>query len=67
MIGQEQFRAGKGLHIVPQLSENIKNMVGLVQDVHTGRLLGIVSDSTNINDITLDEITQHIYATQITD
>lgn len=40
-------------------------MLGLIQDINTGRLLGIVSNSTNISDITLDEITQHIYATQI--
>lgn len=65
MIKQEQFRIGKGLYIVPQTSANIKNMLGLIQDVNTGRLLGIVSNSTNISDITLDEITQHIYATQI--
>lgn len=65
MIKQEQFRIGKGLYIVPQTSANIKNMLGLIQDINTGRLLGIVSNSTNISDITLDEITQHIYATQI--
>lgn len=65
MIKQEQFRIGKGLYMVPQTSANIKNMLGLIQDVNTGRLLGIVSNSTNISDITLDEITQHIYATQI--
>lgn len=65
MIRQDQFRAGKGLYMVPQTSANIKNMLGLVQDIHTGRLLGIVSNSTNISDMTLDEITQHIYATQI--
>ena len=65
MIKQEQFRIGKGLYIVPQTSANIKNMLGLIQDINTGRLLGIVSNSTNISDITLDEITQHIYATKI--
>lgn len=65
MIRQDQFRAGKGLFMVPQTSANIKNMLGLVQDINTGRLLGIVSNSTNISDMTLDEITQHIYATQI--
>ena len=64
MIRQDRFRAGKGLYIVPQTSANIKNLLGLVQDINTGRLLGIVSNSTNINDMTLDEITQHIYATQ---
>lgn len=65
MIKQDQFRIGKGLYTVPQISANIKNMLGLVQDIHTGRLLGIVSNNTNISDITLDEITQYIYATQI--
>lgn len=65
MIRQDQFRIGKGLYTVPQISANIKNMLGLVQDIHTGRLLGIVSNNTNISDITLDEITQYIYATQI--
>ncbi len=65
MIRQDQFRAGNGLYMVPHTSANIKNMLGLVQDIHTGRLLGIVSNSTNISDMTLDEITQHIYATQI--
>lgn len=64
MVKQERFKAGKGLYIVQQTSENIKNMVGLVQDVHTGRILGIVSNNTNINDMSLDEITQHIYASQ---
>lgn len=66
MVRQDQFREGKGLYVIPQTSANIKNMLGLVQDINTGRLLGIVSNSTNISDITLDEITQHIYATQIT-
>lgn len=66
MIRQDQFRIGKGLYTVPQVSANIKNMLGLVQDIHTGRLLGIVSNNTNISDIALDEITQYIYATQIT-
>lgn len=64
MVKQERFKTGKGLYIVHQTSENIKNMVGLVQDIHTGRLLGIVSNNTNINDMSLDEITQHIYASQ---
>lgn len=64
MIRQDRFRNGKGLFVVPQTSANIKNLLGLVQDINTGRLLGIVSNSTNIKDMTLDEITQHIYATQ---
>ena len=63
MIRQDQFHADKGLYIVPPTSSNIKNMLGLVQDNNTGRLLGIVSNSTNISDITLDEVTQHIFAT----
>lgn len=67
MISQEQYAAGKGLFIVPQISANVKNMLGVVQDKHTGRLLGIVSNNTNISDITLTEVTQYIYATQITD
>lgn len=65
MIKQSQFRNGKGLYTVPQTSANLKNMLGLVQDVHTGRLLAVVTTSTNISDISLDEITQHIYATHI--
>lgn len=65
MISKSQFQKGKGLFVVDQTSNNIKNMLGLVQDVNTGRLLGIVSNNTNINDITLDEITQHIYAEQM--
>ena len=67
MVRQDLFAAGKGLFTVPQTSANIKNMLGLVQDINTGRLLGIVSNSTNISDMTLDEVTQHIYATQITE
>lgn len=65
MVRQDRFRVGKGLYMVPQTSANIKNMLGLVQDMNTGRLLGVVSNSTNISDMTLDEITQHIYATQL--
>lgn len=65
MILKSQFQKGKGLYVVHQTSSNIKNMLGLVQDINTGRLLGIVSNSTNISDITLDEISQYIYATQI--
>lgn len=64
VVEQERFRNGKGLYTVPQTSENIKNIAGLVQDANTGRLLGVVSNNTNINDMTLDEITQHIYAIQ---
>lgn len=64
MIGKTQFQAGKGLFVVDQTSNNIKNMLALVQDAHTGRLLGVVSNSTNISDVILDEITQHIYAIQ---
>lgn len=65
MVRQDRFRVGKGLYMIPQTSANIKNMLGLVQDINTGRLLGVVSNSTNISDMTLDEITQHIYATQL--
>lgn len=65
MVRQDRFRLGRGLYMVPQTSANIKNMLGLVQDINTGRLLGVVSNSTNISDMTLDEITQHIYATQL--
>lgn len=64
MVKQDRFKDGKGLYIVPRTSDNIKNMLGLVQDVHTGRLLGIVSNNTNISDVSLEEITQHIYASQ---
>lgn len=64
VIKKSQYQAGKGLFIVSQDSYNLKNMLALVQDSSTGRLLGIVSNSTNISDIVLDEVTQHIYATQ---
>ena len=63
MIRKDRYRIGKGLYIVEKTSDNIKNMVGIVQDKITGRLMAIVSDNTNISDVTLDEITQHIYAT----
>lgn len=65
MIKKSQFAKNKGLFLVEHTSSNIKNMLGVVQDIHTGRLLGIVSNNTNISDITLDEFTQRIYATQI--
>lgn len=65
MIRQTAFNNDKGLYLVPQISSNLKNIVGLVQDSNTGRLLGLVSNNTNISDITLDEITQYIYATQL--
>lgn len=64
MIDKTQFYAGKGLFIVDQISNNIKNMLALVQDPNTGHLLGIVSDNTNLSDVILDEVTQHIYAIQ---
>lgn len=62
MIRQDAFRNERGLYIIPQTSANVKNMIAMAQDIHTGRLLGIVSNSTNISDITLEEITQYIYA-----
>lgn len=65
MIHKTQYNAGKGLFIVEQNSDNMKNMLALVQDSNTGHLLGIVSNSTNINDVILDEVTQHIYASQL--
>ena len=65
MVRQDRYRDGKGLYVVPQTSSNIKNMLGLVQDSVTGKIKGLVSDSTNISDITLDEITRMIYSTQI--
>lgn len=65
LISKEQFNAGKGLFVVEQSSNNLKNMMALVQDSNTGRLLGIVSSSTNLSDVILDEITQHIYAIQL--
>lgn len=64
MIDKTQFHAGKGLFVVDQTSNNIKNMLALVQDPNTGHLLGIVSDNTNLSDVILDEVTQHIYAIQ---
>lgn len=67
MIKRSQFQAGKGLFIIPQTSDNFKNMIGLCQDSITGRLIGVVSSNTNISDITLDEVTEHIYATQLTE
>lgn len=65
MIKRSQFLKEKGLFAVPMISSNLKNMFGMVQDVNTGRLLGIVARNTNINDITLDEITQYIYVSQL--
>lgn len=65
MISKAQFQAGKGLFIVDQTSNNIKNMLALVQDSNTGHLLGIVSNNTNLSDVILDEVTQHIYAIQL--
>lgn len=65
MIKKTQFQSEKGLYIIPQTSDNIKNMLGLVQDSVTGRLLGLVSSNTNISDMTLDEVTQFIYATHL--
>ena len=62
MIKKDAFRNEKGLYIIPQTSANVKNMIAMAQDIHTGRLLGIVSNSTNISDMTLEEITQYIYA-----
>jgi len=62
MIKKDAFKDEKGLYIIPQTSSNVKNMVAMAQDIHTGRLLGIVSNSTNISDMTLEEITQYIYA-----
>lgn len=62
VIEKTQFQAGKGLFVVAQDGYNIKNMLAVVQDPNTGRLLGVVSNSTNISDIVLDEITQRIYA-----
>lgn len=61
LIKQDQFRDGKGLFIVDQTSNNLKNMLALVQDANTGHLLGVVSNNTNISDVILDEITQHIF------
>lgn len=66
MIRQDQFKTGsKGLFTVSQTSANIKNMCAMVQDEATGRLLGIVSNQTNISDMSLEEITQYIYASKI--
>lgn len=65
MIHKERFRQGKGLYVVPANSHNFKNMLALAQDDVTGRLLGIVSNNTNINDIILEEVTQYIYASQL--
>lgn len=67
MIRQDAFKDEKGLYIIPQTSNNVKNMIAMAQDIHTGRLLGIVSNSTNISDITLEEITQYIYVTKEND
>lgn len=67
MIKQDAFKNEKGLYIIPQTSSNVKNMIAMAQDTHTGRLLGIVSNSTNISDITLEEITQYIYASKEND
>lgn len=67
VIKKSQFQKDKGLYLIPQTSDNIKNMLGLVQDEVTGRLLGIVSSNTNISDMTLDEVTQYIYASHLND
>lgn len=65
MIRQDRFRDNKkGLFVVAQTSANIKNMCAVVQDERTGQLLGIVSDKTNISDISMNEIVQYIYASK---
>lgn len=65
MIRNSRFSEGKGLYLVLPTSANLKNLLGIVQDENTGAIFGVVSDSTNISDMTLEEITQHIYASQI--
>lgn len=64
VVTKENFSNNKGIFVVPQISENIKNMLTIASDAVTGKLLGIVSKNTSINDVSLNEITSQIFATK---
>lgn len=64
VVAKEDFENGKGIFIVPQISENIKNMLTIASDHVTGKLMGIVSKNTSISDVSLNEITSQIFATK---
>lgn len=64
VIKKSQFENDKGLYVIPQVSENVKNMLAIASDTVTGRLMGIVSKNTTISDVSLNEITAQIFATK---
>lgn len=65
MIKRENFRNKKGLYVIPATSTNVKNLLALAQNQCSGNIFGIVSDNTLISDISMDEATNHIYATYL--
>ena len=64
VVTKEDFSNNKGIFVVPQISDNIKNMLTIASDTVTGKLMGIVSKNTYISDVSLNEITSQIFATK---
>ena len=53
-IRRSDYQKGAGLFLVVKTEENWKNLLSVVTDNTTGRLLGIVTSSSNISDAVLD-------------
>lgn len=53
-ISRENLDAGKGMFLLSETEANLKNLLAMVVDEVTGRLLGIIASSSNIADAVLD-------------
>lgn len=53
-ISKADYEAGHGLFLISKTEENWKNLLSVVTDNITGRLIGIITSSSNIVDAVLD-------------
>lgn len=64
-LPRERYSEGRGLRLVNRSDANLQNMVALVQDNITGKILGVIAGKSTIKDVTLNDLTQRIYAHQL--
>lgn len=53
-LRQADFNAKRGVYLLEDTEENFKNLLAMVVDEVTGRLLGITTSTSNIDDAVLD-------------
>lgn len=64
-VSNESLAAGHGLFAIDDVSENLKNIVAVVADMATGRLVAITASGSYITDKVMDLLTNRVYVKKI--